>query len=74
MSEEESVLAEFKKHGNKASYHYADDSCKEWGLGDSERSKALKLFNDNPELQSEMRTIAKDFLWTLKLNRPPEGE
>lgn len=56
----------FKKHGMDASHHYADDSCKEWGLASKSKSYAMTIFNDNPELQDEMRVIAKGFLWSLE--------
>jgi hypothetical protein len=65
------ILEQFKKHGDMASFHYADDSASgEWRLGHAEEQKALELFDANPELQNEMREIAKGFLWTLELSRP----
>lgn len=65
----EEIFAEFKKLGNTASHHYADDSTKEWNLGDSAKREALKLFDAYPELHDQMRVIAKDFLWSLTLER-----
>ena len=60
------VLARFKTHGINASFHYADDTASgEWRLGSAEEAKALKLFDDNPPLQPQMREIAKGFLWSL---------
>ena len=64
------VLMRFKDHGKMASFHYADDSCKEWGLGDKQKAAALKLFDDNPELQNDMRLIARGFIWSLESARP----
>ena len=66
------ILDDFKKHGMQASYHYADDSGKEGGSGDVEKRKALKVFDDNPKMQGEMRKIANKFLWafTFKQDRP----
>ena len=60
----------FKELGMQASYHYADDTCKEWGAGDKAKHQALKIFDDNPALQPELRKIAADFLWTLEIDRP----
>ena len=65
-----SVVETFKQHGMKASYHYADDSGKEWGHGSREKKLALILFDDNPDLQAEMREIASQFLWSLQSDRP----
>ncbi len=67
---EKSIIDLFKEFGNKASYHFADDSTGEWGLAQAAKDQALKLFDDNPGLQSKMREIAKDFLWSLKRDRP----
>ena len=67
----EDILAEFKKLGHTASHHYADDTTKEWSLGDTAKREALKLFDSYPELQDRMRVIAKDFLWSLTLERKP---
>ena len=64
------ITEEFKKLGMSASYHYADDSGKEWRLADSDKKQALELFDNNPDLQDEMRTAARGFLWSLKQSRP----
>lgn len=63
------ILEQFKKHGMDASYHFADDTCKEWAFAYIEKEKALTLFNDHPELQPEMIEIAKSFLWTLDVGK-----
>ena len=63
------ILDEFSELGLRASYHYADDSCGEWGAGDAAKDAALKLFDDNPDLRPAMRVLARDFLWTLSLYR-----
>ena len=66
-----SVFDDFKTHGINASFHYADDTASgEWRLARKEKLKALKLFDDNPDLQDEMRVIAKGFLWSLASDRP----
>ena len=64
------VLEQFKTHGINASFHYADDTASgEWRLGSAEEAKALKLFDDNPSLQPQMRDISKGFLWSLASKR-----
>lgn len=55
----------FQKLGMDASYHFADDSGSEWSLGYQQQRRALDLYESHPELQEEMRDIAKSFLWTL---------
>ena len=67
------ILNRFTKHGKDASFHYADDTGKEWGSGDREKRDALVLFDSNPALQKEMREIAKGFLWSLKSERNPDA-
>ena len=64
----EEVLKLFTKFGMDASYHFADDSCKEWYLGYSDQTEALNLYNTFPELHEEMRKIANKFLWVLPEN------
>lgn len=64
------TLIKFKRHASRASYHYADDSCKEWDLAKQDKDAALKLFDDNPDMQAEMRGLAKDELWSLSSERP----
>jgi len=61
------ILDLFKKYGMNASYHYADDSGKEWVLGHQEKQKCLKIYNEHIELHPEMEEIAIGFLWSLKL-------
>lgn len=70
MSIDADTLLQFKKHGDSASYHYADDSGGEWGVARDRKTKALELFDSNPPLQAQMREIAKGFLWSLKTERP----
>jgi len=67
------VIEQFKKHARSASYHFADDTTDEWHLGNKEQSIALQIFDDNPELQSEMREAAKGELWSLSRERPVSG-
>jgi len=61
-------VEEFKDHGMQASYHFADDSGGEWQQGYNHEREAMKLYDDNPDLQEEMMKISKGFLWSLKLN------
>ena len=62
------VLDEFKRLGNIASYHYADDTSREWAMGAKYKADALALFDANPELQAEMRQCR--FLWSIEMERP----
>lgn len=65
------LFEKFQALGHKASYHYADDSTKEWVFGDKAKYEALELFdNATPSLQKQMRDIAKGFLWSLTMERP----
>lgn len=63
------VLEQFKEHARACSYHYADDTCKEWGLAAREKREALRLFDINPELQAEMREIMNGELWANEFKR-----
>lgn len=67
------VVETFKKLGKDASYHYVDDSGKEWSLGLKYENQALELFDTHPELESELREVAKGFLWTLEYRRPKKN-
>ncbi len=57
------IIEEFKKFGNEASYHFADDSGAEWKHGNIAKRKAMCLFDENPKLQDEMKKVAEGFLW-----------
>lgn len=65
-----SMVENFIKHGDKASYHYADDSAGEWGLGNNERDLALEIFDNasDPE-RVLMRQAAQKFLWAYDFNK-----
>jgi hypothetical protein len=60
--ENEEILAEFTEAGRTASYHYADDSCKEWDLGFKHSQKCKALWDAHPELHDQMRVIKRGFL------------
>ena len=62
------IVKLFKDLGNRASFHYADDSCEEWGIARKCETQALNLFDNNEHLQDEMREVAKGFLW--RMDRP----
>lgn len=67
----EPVMQQFIEAGRQASYHYADDSGNEWKLGHKHKEEALRLFDDNPLLQADMRRVARqEFLWSLRMERP----
>jgi hypothetical protein len=58
-------LKEFTHYGMQASYHYADDSAKEWGLAREAVSKAMLIYRAHPECREEMRAAGKEFLWAM---------
>jgi hypothetical protein len=59
------ALEEFIALGNLASFHYADDTTKEWGRGDECKRQAIDVYKSHPELHEQMKHAAKEFLWTL---------
>lgn len=61
------ILSSFEQHGKAASYHYADDSGKEWHLGVLERDKALAIWRKHKYLTEEMKVIGKGFLWSFNI-------
>ena len=73
MSHDEVVLQAFEKAGKEASFHYADDSGKEWHLGAIERDKALKLWRENKHLTEKMLEIGGSFLWSFSTFVSTEG-
>ena len=58
-------LDDFVFEGLAASFHYADESTKEWTMGKRREENARKIFEAHPELHAEMREAAKKFLWRL---------
>lgn len=60
------TLDKFQKLGMDASYHFADDTGKEWGIGFELQREAEAIFAANPDLHQQMREISKKFLWSLK--------
>ena len=62
---DEEILEQFKEHGMTASYHYADDSTKEWDQGFKHSYAAQELAKQHPRLIPQMREIAKSFLWSF---------
>lgn len=57
------ILEEFKKTGMDASYHFADDTGKEWGAGYQLKQVCYNLWHSHPELHDEMREVGKKFLF-----------
>ena len=64
---DEEILAEFDSLGGTASYHYADDSGKEWRAGDRLKEQALALVKAHPELRDGFLRIGERFLWSFGL-------
>lgn len=70
--EEQEILEQFKKAGLDASFHYADDTGKEWHLAYPLVEKCMKLAKEYPELHTEMAEIAKHFIFLMSFkNEPP---
>lgn len=67
--QDQAVIEEFRMLGLAASFHYADDTTKEWAMADAQKKKALKIFDDNPHLHEHMRVISAQFLWSLTMER-----
>ena len=65
-----SELTEFLKLGRSASYHYADDSGKEWKLGDKDKKLALEIFDKAGHTMHRHMREQADFLWSFKTERP----
>lgn len=61
-------LEEFERLGMKASYHFADDTCKEWDQGNAAKQAAMKLYYAGTEEEKvQMLLVSKKFLWSLKM-------
>lgn len=58
-------VSEFLHEGMTASYHYADDSGKEWPLGTLHRDRALAVYEKRPDLESRLLEVGKKFLWSF---------
>ncbi len=52
-------IEQFWSLARKASFHYADDSTKEWGLGRDAKSKAISMLRRNPNRLTEIRANVK---------------
>ena len=59
------IVNEFIHEGMTASYHYADDSGKEWKLGTIHWDKALAIWRANPELTPRFLEVGKKLLWSF---------
>ena len=70
MTEQQhSTLRAFESHANSASFHYADDSGKEWGSARSRKRQAMALYESHPDLREHMRPIGERQLWALDFRR-----
>lgn len=56
-------LANFYANGMDASYHYADDSGKEWGHGQALSHKCYQAARDRPDLLPQMLELGRSFLF-----------
>jgi len=58
------IIEEFKKYARNASYHYADDSTKEWSLARKNVGLCRELYRENEHLRESMRKIVDRELWS----------
>ena len=68
------IIKQFVNHASNASYHFADDSTKEWQDGYREQQKALEIFDAHPELEQELRQACKEQIWSLNQYRPTNDQ
>ena len=76
MNEEEKqkILENFKTYGMDASFHYADDTGQEWKFAYPLVDKCMKLAKEHTELHTEMREIAKHFIFAMSFQKEGETE
>lgn len=63
----QTILDEFDTLGRSASFHFADDTGREWHQGNMDKASAMALYRAHPEGREQMKVIAKEFLWSLGL-------
>ena len=63
--EKQEVVSKFRELANTASYHFADDSGREWQSGYAAQRQAEELFAQYPEFQEDLRQAAKSYLWSF---------
>jgi hypothetical protein len=57
------TLEEFKQAAGNASYHYADDTCREWDLAEKYEHQCRRIFEEADEaLKAEIRKVAGSYL------------
>lgn len=58
------MIEQFKAEASMASFHYADDTCREWSRAKERADEAVRLYKlaSNDE-QEEMRSYMKKQLW-----------
>jgi hypothetical protein len=67
LLEREAVVIAFRKAASSASYHYADDSAREWHLAKSYKEECQKLYDDAEEpLKSYLMRIKGDYMVSLR--------
>ncbi len=63
MATNEELLVEFRERAASASYHHADDSCREWHLAKPHQARCNEIFEQgDDELKAEIRKIAGEYL------------
>lgn len=60
------LVEKFKTLAGQASFHYADDSCKEWGQARECEYECRYLWERHPELRKEFEKIMAKQLWVMR--------
>lgn len=59
------VIDLFRSLAGSASYHYADDTGKEWGDAARDEYDARNLYKNHPELKEDFDMIMRNQLWSM---------
>ncbi len=70
--EQHPTIIAFRKEAGHASYHFADDSAREWGEAYAHQHECQRLYDEADEtLREHMRAIRGSFLISLKTECRP---
>ena len=69
MEHKETVLEFFEKKASSASYHYADDSGKEWGKARGCVRICRDILKNYPEYRADLIEIAKTQLCASEITK-----
>lgn len=66
------IIETFKKEAGSASFHYADDSCREWGQAKKCVKNCHEMYAQHPEYKEEFNEIAKRQLCATEILKGSE--